>query len=171
VRVYLAAAAFHNQGWSILKDHRHRTAQECRKLYGDTVFANALKFAVVRNPVDRYISACRQCEVNANDPEVWAKIAKGIHPHPDVKEDHHIFVTQVDSTHVDGELCCKVFKFEEDLPEGIVRWLTDQGLGHRRFGHEDPAPEGSVKQQLTGDALKFVKDFYACDFEVFGYEA
>ena len=169
-RVYLAAAAFHNSGWRIHKQHRHLTAAAVREKLGAELFDNALRFAVVRHPVDRYISACRQCKVDANDPETWAKIRKGEHPSHGAEVTHHIFVTQVDSTFIDGKQSCEIFKFEEDLPDGLCAWLAAEGLGHPRFAHINPAPPETEKQELTAEALEFVKDFYARDFEEFGYE-
>lgn len=169
-RVYLAAAAFHNPVWKVHKQHRHLKAVDVRENLGAKVFDNALKFAVVRHPVDRYISACRQCKINANDPEVWEKIRQGEHPAEGGKITHHIFVTQVESTFVDGQQSCEIFKFEKDLPENLCVWLAEQGLGHPRFGHKNPAPPKTKKQDLTPETLEFVKDFYACDFEEFGYE-
>ena len=171
LKVYLAAAAFHNPGWTVHKNHRHLTAAAVRDKLGEELFDRALKFAVVRDPVDRYISACRQCEVDANSPETWNRIRRGEHPAPTAKAEFHIFVTQVESTFVNGKQSCQIFKFEEDLPKGVCEWLAEQGLGHSRFAHEDPSPPGTEKQQLTPEALAFVKDFYACDFEEFGYEA
>lgn len=170
IRVYLAAAAFHNPGWRIHKEHRHLKASDVREKLGAEIFDSAIKFAVVRHPVDRYISACRQCRTDANDSGTWHKIRAGEHPANNGGPLHHIFVTQVQSTFVNGEQSCKIFKFEQDFPERVCDWLTDQGLGHFRFGHVDPAPEDTKKQSLTPQTLAFIKEFYSCDFEVFGYE-
>lgn len=148
----------------------HLTAATIREDLGAAAFEEALKFSIVRHPVDRYVSACRQCEVDANSPEVWDKVRRGIHPHWGGERPYHIFVTQVDSTFVDGQQSCKIFRFEEDLPHNLHTWLKNQGLACREFPFRKPCDGITApKQELTPEALAFVQDFYSIDFEVFGY--
>lgn len=149
----------------------HLTAALIKQDLGAKSFDEALKFSIVRHPVDRYISACRQCSVDANDPVVWDRIKKGGHPHKHSEVEYHIFVTQVESTFIDGQQSCKIFKFEDDLPHNVHNWLKENGLDHGEFPYKLPEQPGAEsKQDLTIEALEFVKDFYAEDFEVFGYE-
>lgn len=167
---YLRGAVSSMSGW-VYESTVHLTAELVREELGAEAFDEALKFSIVRHPVDRYISACRQCELDANDPKVWDRIKQGLHPHECSEVQFHIFVTQVESTFVDGQQSCEVFKFEEDLPHGVHAWLKEQGLDHGEFPHKLPDQSGAPsKQELTPEALAFVREFYACDFEVFGYE-
>lgn len=167
---YLKKAVASIPGWDY-ESTGHAPAHLIKEAYGAKDFDKALKFSIVRHPVDRYISACRQCYVDANDPKTWERIRLGIHPNENVMTQDHIFVTQVKSTFVDGIKSCKIFNFERDLPHAVHSWLKEQGLNLREFPHKLPDDPGNVsKQELTSESLAFVKDFYACDFEAFGYE-
>lgn len=167
---YLQGAVFSTPGW-VYDNTVHLTAALIKEDLGAETFDEALKFSIVRHPVDRYISACRQCRVDANNPVVWERVRKGGHPHEHSEVEYHIFVTQVESTFVDGQQSCKIFKFEKDLPHNLKSWLQEQGLDDGEFPHKLPKlPGAPKKQELTPEALAFVKEFYACDFEEFGYE-
>ena len=168
--VFLAACNVKaGRSWEVVKKG-HKTASTMREELGTEAWEEAVTFSIVRNPIDRYISACRQCKVDANDRKVWGMIEQGLHPY--FGDDRtNIFIPQFDSLAIDGEIGVdRVFKFEQDIPEGVVEWLCSQGLCHHTYRHRDPAPEGSEKQQLTPEALTWVKDFYYQDFEAFEYE-
>ena len=167
---YLREAVGLTSEW-MYEDTKHLTASAIKLNLGSKVFDEALKFSIVRHPVDRYISACRQCLVDANDPKTWDKINQGLHPHGGTDREYQIFVSQVESTFVDGVQSCQIFKFEKDLPDGICSWLKDNGLIFHTFPHKlPPLLPNNCKQKLTPEALEFVHEFYACDYEAFSYE-
>lgn len=141
----------------------HRTASEILEEVGQEQWDAALKYSIVRNPIDRYISACRQCGVDANDPAA-RKLAAGQDRRFVILRSQYDFLYINDSLAVD-----KVFKFEQDVPDGVVTWLNSHLVGRGPFPHIDRARKRASKQELTAETEAWVNDFYRKDFEAFGY--
>lgn len=137
-----------------------------RKNYIGEAFDDVTSFAVVRHPIARYTSACRQLRFNPNSQEAlrWAKqqyrgLFKG-----------RLLLTQCHFLMIDDEIAVKnIFRFEDDMPEGVFNWLVEQGLeGLDELPHmhnrRSPLPE------LKPEVEEEVRRIYARDFEAFGYE-
>jgi hypothetical protein len=148
----------------------HATVTEIRNSLGAELFDSATKFAVVRHPMDRYRSACAQASVKPNS--IRAKLIAECGQIKSYRES--LLGKQSDLLYIDGELMVdKLFRFEDDLPENVFNWLVEQGYEpeegakfphwHRRNPHRELEP-------LTEATEKWVREFYAADYELFGYE-
>lgn len=159
-----------NSKWEIICTG-HESVSSMYKMVGKDAWDKALTFSIVRHPIDRYISACRQCMLDANDPALWDLIEQDVHPVFRSKERAHIFAPQVKTLSLNGELAVhNIFKFETDIPVNAVEWLTSKGLGNGDYPHRDPSPKGAKeKQSLTSATLQWAANFYREDFEVFNY--
>lgn len=129
-------------------------------------FENVTSFAVVRNPITRYASACRQLRLNPNSGEALAHAKRQYRSNFKGR----LLLTQSQFLMIDDEIAVKnIFKFEEDIPEGVYDWLVEQGLEgldelpHR---HNRRAPLPELKPEVEEE----VRKIYARDFEAFGYE-
>lgn len=148
----------------------HASVIEIRETVGAEVFDSATKFAVVRDPMARFRSACRQGYVRPNSRRVKA-LAK-VERFP--KEFRSSLLgRQSDMLCIDGELMVdKLFKFEEDVPDGVFSWLIEQGYSVEE-GQEFPhMHKRRVRrpEPLSPETIEWVHEFYAPDYEMFGYE-
>jgi hypothetical protein len=164
-----------SSGLELYKGKRpHATAIEIRETIGAELFDSATKFAVVRDPMDRYRSACIQGNVRPN-----SKIAKrlatlsasSVHPRTHKES---LLGRQSDMLCIDGELMVdKIFKFEEDLPENVLAWLIEQGYNPAEgaeFPHFHRRNASRKQEPLLAEREEWVREFYAPDYEMFGYE-
>lgn len=156
-------------GPTVLRGNRpHAPASIVRSQVGEEVFDGATKFAVVRNPIDRYVSACRYLGINPN-----AKWAKGQAEYGKARNfASALLQTQTKLLYIDGTLAIdKLFRFEEDVPEAVYAWLIEQGfdseaqteLPHLHKGRRPVA-------DLTEETIAWIRSNYAVDFANFGYE-
>ena len=148
----------------------HSPARRLQERFGLERFEAAEKFSIVRHPVDRFISACRMCKVDANSPETWARIEE-TSKLPDPACKFSILQTQYQMLYVEDELVIpKVFKFEDGL-ELIIDWLVEdlQLCTRRSIPHIDKGRGLGPKQVLTKESEEWVNQFYKADFEFFDY--
>ena len=152
-----------------LGNRAHPSARDWRDAIGQEAYDAATKFAVVRDPIVRYNSACAQAGLAPDLPTTWDFVrqfdgrwqAGGISA--------ILMQRQVDMLTIDGKLAVdKVFRFEEDLSGGVCQWLKAQGVEGDQLPHSNVNPAGSHPLP-TGQTLEFIKDFYADDFSLFGY--
>lgn len=159
----------------------HDSALHHCKRMGAESYNNATTFAVVRDPIVRYVSACREAGRDHNDPCTW-EMLRGVcggdsAAHPvRLWQGAGFWATllqpQFDMVTIDGEIAVdRIFHFEEDMPENVRAWLVEQGCDDAPFPHNNKkggklAYAGEV---LSPEALAFVKDFYSQDFALFGY--
>ena len=143
----------------------HLTAKELKTLLGKKRFDDGLKFSVVRDPVERFRSACRQCRLDAN-----AESTKDLIETRDYTS-YKILRPQVETLYIDGVLSVnKVFKFEEDIPDNFVNWLNNYSPTRGTLLNIDRTRNRKGgKQELTPETERWVRDFYAADFAEFGY--
>ena len=165
---YMQQTAAVARGEVSLIKRRHSTAAQIASDVGKKRWGEALTFSIVRNPFDRFRSACRQDHANPNDPKVWASIEAGTAFEDKVaKHPRHIFVTQKTSLFIDGHLGVDiVFNFENGF-EPLVALLWTRGL-IAQFGHYNNKHQKPVK--LSREACQFVRDVYSDDFKAFGYD-
>ena len=167
VNRYVHAANQERRRWRLVR-HRHSTAAQVRDLIGPDRWERALKISIVRNPFERYKSACRQVGVDPNESRVWDSVRAGtVYRDKIAKHPRHIFGTQKNSLFIDGELAVDhVFRFEDGF-EDLVAFLTEHGL-ESTFGHANKTQRPIVG--LTKEARQFVRDYYAEDFSTFNYD-
>lgn len=164
IRAFLRAAIKKTRDFNLLELDRHSTAKHLQDEYGEA-FDNSFRFSVVREPLARYASACRQCKVDPNSPDTIAKVISG---EGVTGARHNIFVRQVDSLLIDGELAVdRVFKFETDLGQTFIDAMAEQGILWHQI-HNLNQKERSLTE-LTPSTVEFVREFYAEDFRFFEY--
>jgi hypothetical protein len=147
----------------------HATAAEFLEHVGQEAFDSATKFAVVRDPISRFLSACNHSRQVPNGPHIVRNIESGV----SVGLPSALFQKQKDLLYIDGELAVdKLFRYEDDVPEALYEWLIDQGFDAERqpkFPHVNRRRRRRPIE-LTEMREKWVREYYACDYEAFGYE-
>lgn len=123
-------------------------------------------FSVVRNPFDRFASEYKMKVLDAggtDDVESWAETNFTRYAEYNYTRDNHVrpqeqFIT----TRTD------IFRFEDGLDQPIRAAVDQLGLDMPAIPH---AKRGSTRKPLaTERAIALIADFYAGDFERFGYD-
>lgn len=156
-------------GPTVLRGNRpHSSAESVRRKVGEEAFDGATKFAVVRNPIDRYSSACRFLGINPNAKWVKGRAELGrVTSFPTA-----LLQTQTSLLYIDGALAVdKLFRFEEDVPEAVYAWLIEQGFdGETQAQLPHLHKVRRPTQELTEETIEWIRSHYAEDFANFGYE-
>ena len=147
----------------------HATASEYLEHVGQEAFDSATKFAVVRDPISRFLSACNHSRQAPNGNRIVKSVESGVN----VGLPAALFQKQKDLLYIDGELAVdKLFRFEDDVPEALYEWLIEQGFDAElqpKLPHVNRKPRRR-RIELTEEREKWVREYYACDYEAFGYE-
>jgi|GEM_PF-4811735 len=170
-------------------DMAHITPFQMRRFF-PKVFREVqgyLKFVFVRNPYHRYLSAVSQhlklgtpymrAAVLA-DPEAFYRVAASfaitsLRTHP-VENDHKLvhFRQQCHFVNLDGHRWADhVFRLEDlDSMKGtpVAGWLPD--MAERKANPTEGFAGGYEVARLGPEAIAALNDFYARDFEAFGYD-
>lgn len=150
----------------------HATALEIKETISKPGWENGVKFATVRNPYDRFASACRQARLNPNSEEAQA-IARA---KDKTQLKHRLLMRQTDLLIIDGDLAVnKLFKFEDaDCHEQIQKFVCEmQNIklpedGGPKYPHRNRNKSGELIK-LTEETKLWVAGHYAEDFYHFGY--
>lgn len=153
----------------LLGKRHHATVAQMRAFHGESMYNGAKSFAVVRHPVERWISQCKQIKRNPNDPKLrddvkeWAKRDR-------MSLQHRIMLSQTAMLYDGGELGVdKVFRFEDDVPANLYAWLTEEcGLPSIELARKNVTR--GPKVELSRETLDFVCDHYVEDLMNFDYQ-
>ena len=147
----------------------HSTAADIREHVGAEVFDAATKFAVVREPQERFMSACRYLKLL---PQRTGPIKLATVETPATFRET-LFRKQSDFLCIDGELVVdKLFHFEEDIDGAIYDWLIEQGFDPE---HQTKLPWANRTRRampyriIDEEREQWIRDHYARDYELFGY--
>ena len=157
----------------------HTTALGFRRKYPEE-FASYFKFAVVREPVERFISAfsyLKQMPVHAalnnqivHDCESIEDFAEKARECPTILEkivhllpQHRFVCDQRGEILVDS-----VFRFE-NLERAWAEICDRAGIPHEPLRKLNPSLGLQTKVEITDAVLSLVKTAYALDFEIFAY--
>lgn len=172
-----------------LLDLAHITPFQMRKFF-PKAFAEVrdyLKFVFVRNPYDRFLSAVSQHlklgtpymrEAILADPDVFYRVAASfaltaLRLHP-VENDHKLvhFRPQSNFVNIEGQqwadLVFHLEQPEELLGTPVAAWLPD--MAQKANPTAGFAEKGYETERLGPEAIAAINDFYARDFELFGYD-
>lgn len=167
-------------GWERVGDFnlQHATPAMARQFIGTEVFDACFRFAIVRNPYARAVSAYHyvfeQCQQQFGGFEAYIRalptLIQSANPRMR-RHEHHL--PQVDYVRLDGVSCChELIRFEQ-LPEslqpvakrlGITRSLPfANAYRHPSRGYRP------VSSFYTPESARLLAEVYAEDFETFGY--
>jgi hypothetical protein len=168
-------------------DMAHIIPFQLRKFF-PRVFADVemyTKFTFVRDPYQRYMSAISQHlklgtpqmrDAILSDPAAFYQVASAFAVSAlkqyGVENDHKLvhFRPQVQFTNIDGHCWVDhVFKLEDSTAlhqSPVSRWLPEMAVANRTGGL---AADGYKPELLSAQARARINDFYARDFENFGY--
>jgi len=133
------------------------------------VVASAWKFAVVRNPWDKFVSSWKYCKSTKHRP------LKEVALDPPRKEDnvhdwHHLTRTQWDMLlNREGELRCDHFVHFESLQEDFEAVFARLGIPVLRFPFENRTKHRPYWTYYDDETREIVADLYRQDIEAFGY--
>tara|TARA_Y100001973_G_scaffold105998_1_gene181427 strand:- start:2329 stop:2898 length:570 start_codon:yes stop_codon:yes gene_type:complete len=139
--------------------HPHPTFEEQRE-----EILSIPSFATVRDPVDRFISACKFEGLCESEEAVVSMLRNQVH-RPSVPQRHFLPQSDFIAPHT------RVFKYESEIPQ-LVEFLKFSGL--MRSGDELARlnPGAAVyevnKDKVSQDLLK-VRRWYIQDYRAFGY--
>ena len=143
-----------------------------------------VKFAFVRNPYDRFMSAVSQHlklgtpymrQAILSDPETFYRVAARFAltalKHEQVQNDHKLvhFRPQLRFVNIDGHRWADLIFHLENPQEmqgtPVAGWLSEMRDANQTFGGQGYDPH-----RLGAEALARLGDFYSEDFETFGYK-
>lgn len=148
----------------------HLTAAETKELIGPERYDAAIKFTVIRDPRERFLSACRQVRRDPNDKQFQEEVSyylSGSYQPPAFR----LFLPQWRYLEIDGDISIdKIFRYEEDVPEGVWSWMKEKNIGELRdeLPHENknvhPIPF------LDDEAAAFFEQTYREDYQAFSWD-
>ncbi len=140
----------------VLKQFRSNyTSKEIRDNIDEIEWKNRIKFAFVRHPLDRFISAIAQ----ANAPHIGIRINSGIEG---PSFNYHIFRPQVEYLTEDIDFVGKYENLEEDWKKVNNLIGIDLPLIHSN--------ETEAKRKLTKEEIEWAIEYYKEDFKRFKYK-
>lgn len=131
----------------------HQTVHDFQ---GEDGFEDAFKFAFVRNPWDRYISAWTQ--MNEGKPAKIGISAPLQHFRP-----QHEFICDED-----GNVLVDFVGRYENLTEDWT-WVCDKLGVPSDLAHHRPGDHGPYREYYTPETWAALAEFYAMDIELLGY--
>lgn len=141
---------------------RNRPASEVKGFVGEEAWENSFKFAFVRHPIERFISALATIpDMKAGGVERLG-IAMDFNP--------TIFRPMCEYIDVELDFIGRHERMDEDWDK--LRKIVDRDFPDLMHVNKAPFTEPFPLQKptLNEDQEQFVRDYYAKDFEQFGYE-
>jgi len=162
------------------RSHDHRTFLEEYNEHDNDLLSTYTSLAIVRNPYDRFFSACHQIRRDAAEYfgiTTQEVIDKEILYNP--RGLNEIFYTQNYFTNLGNRvLVDKIFKYEtlhQEWKEFVAEYNKTAQFKLRPIlpvsnKTEDRKPWQEEFKQLTQDQLDLINNMYERDFNLFGYE-
>ena len=151
------------------RGHGHITLAEIRPRVGEATFAGYFRFAFVRNPFDRFVSACaflsRRTDAFDRDPAGVMRAMLVTHRHRVLFAPQHAFVT--DAT---GGLLADVVGRFEALQAGYDHCCSRIGIPSEPLGVINASTRGDYRSYYDRTLRDAVARRYARDLEMFGYD-
>ncbi len=155
--------------------HGHITVKQAKQHLPDEIWANYQKIAFVRNPYDRFVSACafmtRGAPEFADQPTVWMKAAiarEQFRQRVLIKPQHELLVDADDEIRIDQ------LGHYESLQESLESVFTSLGLEmvslkQRNASQRDAGTQG-YRDYYDEELRDQVRRFYAADLKQFNYQ-
>lgn len=176
------------QAQRLLDDHykyafNHYSFAQIKYLWGALTYAEYFKWAVIRNPFDRVISAYyfhkykSEVENDAASQEVLGNttsLEEFI-----CNKQEHLGTKQVDMLSIDGIIDCTVYRFEDGLDNAVRRASTHINNVFPNFPIMEKLTARELTQHrtdrrhyrevITPECRAIIEGKYKEDFETFGY--
>ncbi len=152
--------------------HGHIGVRAIQPHLNEEQWSSYYKFAIVRHPYDRFVSACaflnRNNEEFADDPVDWMMKAFErerfvrrvlVRPQVDMLVNH------------EGKLALDFIGRYEELDAAIKNVAIRTGLGELELPRKNSSSRAAVSRYLTTSLTRSLNEFYRRDFEMLHYEA
>lgn len=161
------------------RNHDHETIIDTYKNHDSDLVEHYTSLAVVRNPYDRFFSACHQ--IRRDEPENANLTVNEIIDQEAIATDYtnDVFVPQYNYISIGGKLLVdKLLKYE-NLEEEWTKFVKEFNQT-AQFPIQSSLPKSNAslgkipwKEEvltLSQDTLELINNKYARDFAMFGYE-
>lgn len=155
----------------------HASCRTTREIVDPKIFADYFKFAIVRNPFTRMISAYfylydQNQELYGDFPDYVRRLPE-LANHPEkLRGSHHI--AQIHYTHIDGEQIVDFVGKFEDLDTTIAELNDRLGLQATlprvNTSRHQAYPEKDKRALYDDETIAIIRDVYKDDFETYGYD-
>ncbi len=155
--------------------HGHITVKQAKQYLPDDIWTNYQKIAFVRNPYDRFVSACafmtRGAPEFADHPTAWMKVAiarEQFRQRVLIKPQYELLVDQDDEIRLDH------LGRYESLQESLDGVFTSLGLEavslKQRNASKRQAGKQTYQSYYDEELGDLVRRFYAADLKHFDYQ-
>jgi len=151
--------------------HGHISYQQLRRAVGLEEITNHFSFAIVRHPIERFMSVCaflaRTDPSYADDPVEWAKRAFGFE-----RFRQRVLVRPQSEllTNDNGELALSFIGRYEQLDNDLNLICRELGAPFAQLNHRNVTSNKKPEIYRDIDFLREVETFYSDDFNLLGYD-
>jgi len=151
-------------------EHGHIKCKDIRAVLGDEIWNSYFKFAIVRNPFDRFISYC--AFVNTNNPKFEQNPTPFLYNALLNKQTHKHILFHPQSEFVcddEGKLMIDFAGKYEDL-QGAYDYVCQQtGIPHALLEKINSSKHSSYKDYYNEELVQMVEKYYQTDLNNFNY--
>ena len=151
--------------------HGHLTLRQVRANLRETLWRDYFKFAFVRNPYDRFVSACAM--LNRRNPDYVGRETAFMKRAIQVRRfQQRALVRPQRDMLVDGagELGMDFIGRYESLQESFGEACQRIGIPEQRLAQSNATEHRDYRTYFDDELLRLVNDFYRRDFDSLGYE-
>ena len=151
--------------------HGHISAQEIRPHLEAGVCDSYFKFALVRNPFDRFVSCCFFLNrTNPNFEDEAVAFMKEYLPRPRFQQRILVQPQYQQLYTADGELALDYVGRYEDLQQSYDTICERVGLPESELGQNNSSEHSSFARYYDDELRQQVADFYKEDLRLFSYD-
>ena len=151
--------------------HGHISYQQLRRAVGQELITNLFSFAIVRHPIERFMSVCaflaRTDPSYADDPVGWAKRAFGFE-----RFRQRVLVRPQSELLIDdsGELALSLIGRYELLEQDLKEICEELGAPVPNLKRRNVTPNEKPDIYRDRDFVSELESFYSADFRLLGYD-
>ena len=151
--------------------HGHISYQQLRRAVGQELITNLFSFAIVRHPIERFMSVCaflaRTDPSYADDPVGWAKRAFGFE-----RFRQRVLVRPQSELLIDdsGELALSFIGRYEQLEQDLKEICEELGAPVPNLKRRNVTPNEKPDIHRDRDFVSELEAFYSADFRLLGYD-
>ena len=161
---------------SRFKLSKHSPASQIRRIVGPDIWNAYYKFAIVRHPLDRLVSAFQFYREWDHPGVAAAKKCRTFDlflksDYFDKDRRNCTRATGLQSTFLEtphNEALDRICRFET-LAEDMDKVAQDLGIDPPQLSHQNPSKRGAYEAYFTPKTRSFAETLYADDFRTFGY--